>query len=260
MAQPQNYTLGRGMIYFAKFLPGTTTPGGERYLGNTPEFSLTIESENLDHYSSDAGIREKDDSVILQTDRSGALTTDSINPDNLSLFFFGSKDVVSVTAAAAQTDTFTGSPAGMAVQLGTSNLSPSGARNVENVVLTPSPSSPALTALTDYTIDLVRGRVLFEDTPNVRALTQVAFAFDVKASSRNRVISGSQPIEGSLRYVANNPKGDNFDYFMPWVKLAPNGDFQLKADEWQTVPFSIEVLKKPGYEAIYCDGQPFATV
>lgn len=260
MAQPQNYTLGRGMIYFAKFLPGTTSPGGERYLGNTPEFSLTIESENLDHYSSDAGIREKDDSVLLQTDRTGALTTDSINPDNLALFYLGSKSIVTAVAATAQSTTFVGSPAGLAVQLGTTALAPSGARNVSNVVIVPSPTTPALVNLVDYTVDLVRGRVLFEDTVNVRALTGVNITFDVGASTRNRVISGAQPIEGALRYVANNPKGDNFDYFMPWVKLAPNGDFQLKSDEWQTIPFSVEVLKKPGLEAIYCDGQPFATV
>ena len=255
---PQNYTLGRGMIYFAQFGAGTTTPGGERYFGNTPEFNLTIDVENLDHYSSDQGIREKDDSVVLQADRSGSLTTDSIRPENIALFFFGSKDIVSVVAATAQTQTHTGSPAGLAIQLGTNALNPAGARNVKNVALVTVPATPALVAGLDYNVDLARGRVLFEDTANVKALTSVNFTYDIAASKRDRIISGSQPVEGALRYIANNPKGSNFDYFMPWVKITPNGDYALKSDEWQTIPFSIEILKKPGLEAIYCDGQPYA--
>lgn len=258
MAGSQNYTLGRGEVHFGKFAPGTTTPMGERYLGNTPEFNLTIDVENLDHYSSDRGIREKDDSVVLQADRSGSLTTDSVRPDNIALFFFGTKETVTVVSAASQTQTYNGSPAGLSVQLGTNSQNPSGARNVETVTLTTVPPTPALVEGTDYVVDLVRGRVMFEETENVKALTSVEIGYGVKASKRDRVISGSQPVEGSLRYIANNPKGENFDYFMPWVKITPNGDYALKGDEWQTIPFSIEILKKPGMEAIYCDGQPFA--
>lgn len=257
-SSPQNYTLGRGEVYFGKFADGTTTPTGERYLGNTPEFSLTIDVENLDHYSSDRGIREKDDSVVLQADRSGSLTTDSVRPDNIALFFFGTKDTVTVVSATAQSQTYTGSPAGLAVQLGTSTANPSGARNVSNVTMVTVPPTPALAEGTDYVVGLVRGRVMFEETENVKALTSVDFTFDVGASKRDRIMSGSQPVEGALRYIAQNPKGQNFDYFMPWVKLTPNGDYALKGDEWQTIPFSIEILKKPGLEAIYCDGQPFA--
>lgn len=258
MAAPQNYTLGRGMIYFGQFAPGTTTPTAERYFGNTPEFNLTIDVENLDHYSSDQGIREKDDSVVLQADRSGSLTTDSIRPDNIALFFFGAKETVTVVAAPGQTQSFDGSPAGLAIQLGTNALNPAGARNVANVVLVTTPPTPALTLGLDYNVDLARGRVLFEETENVKALTKVKFTYDVGASKRDRIISGSQPVEGCLRYIANNPKGGNFDYFMPWVKITPNGDYALKSDEWQTIPFALEILKKPGLEAIYCDGQPFS--
>ncbi len=258
MAQPQNYTLGRGEVHFGQFFPGTTTPKGERYFGNTPELNLTIDVENLDHYSSDQGIREKDDSVVLQADRSGSLTTDSIRPENIALFFFGEATTVAVTAATGATDTYTGSPAGLSIQLGTNAANPAGARNVSNVVIVATPATPALVEGTDYVVDMVRGRVMFEETTNVKALTKVDFTYDVAASTRKRIISGSQPIEGTLRYLANNPKGENFDYFMPWVKITPNGDYQLKSDEWQSIPFSVEILKKPGMEAIYCDGKPFA--
>ena len=67
------YVLGRGEIDFSRFRTGGQDPEGFRYIGNTPEFNLTIESENLDHFNSDRGVNEKDASIVLTTNRSGSL-------------------------------------------------------------------------------------------------------------------------------------------------------------------------------------------
>ena len=45
--ETQKYTLGRGEVYFNKFKPGTNIGEGERYLGNTPEYSLTNDVDTL---------------------------------------------------------------------------------------------------------------------------------------------------------------------------------------------------------------------
>ena len=55
--ETQKYTLGRGEVFFNKFKPGTNIGEGERYLGNTPEYSLTNDVETLDHFNSDRGLR-----------------------------------------------------------------------------------------------------------------------------------------------------------------------------------------------------------
>jgi len=94
----QNYTLGRGKVYFGRFPTGTTEPDVFRYIGNTPELSLTIENEVLDHFSSDEGIREKDDSVPLEVNRTGSMTCDNIEADNVALFFFGEKSTITTSA------------------------------------------------------------------------------------------------------------------------------------------------------------------
>ena len=75
----KNYTLGRGKLYFGQFRPGTQTPRGERYLGNSPELSFNATQEELAHYYSDGGIRTKDASVILQQDYAGSFILDDIN-------------------------------------------------------------------------------------------------------------------------------------------------------------------------------------
>ncbi|WP_199725244.1 phage tail tube protein [Gemmobacter lutimaris] len=261
-----NYTLGRGEIYFARRDPVTKALGGERYLGNTPEFNLTFESENLEHFSSDRGIREKDRSVILQITRSGSLVTDNVEPQNVALFFFGSTDALTV-AQATTTETFDGVEPGMFYQLGMTALNPSGAREViypgvagppdttfvvEKVAL---PSNIALAAGTDYVLNTALGRIEILEGGALAAGDSIEVTFTVAASTRTRIISGSSPIEGALRFVAFNPTGDNIDYFLPSVSLSPNGDYALKSDEWQQIPFTVEVLKPDSGEALYADGR-----
>ena len=59
-------------------------------------------------------------------------------------------------------------------------------------------------------------------------------------------------------YRTKNPKGADCTYFLPYVKLSPNGDYALKGDEWQQIPLSVEVLKPTNAEAIYRDGDHVA--
>lgn len=260
MAKPmtKNYTLGRGKVYFAPFLPGTQTPGAERYLGNTPDLSWSAEVENLDHYNADMGIREKDDSVPLQVDRTGSLSTDNIAMENLALFWFGSSDLVTVTAATSAKSTLEAVSLSGEYQLGMSAAAPAGMRNLSNVslVLDPGGTDTALTLGTDYTLDAERGRVEFIEGGAVTGsgAEVVEATFDVAGQTFPRVVSGNAPIEGALRFIAFNPKGENIDYYMPWVKLTPDGDYSLKGDDWQTMTLAIEILKKTGYEAVYADG------
>lgn len=259
----QNYTLGRGELHFARFKTGTQTPAGEHYFGNTPEFSMSISSENLDHFSSDRGIREKDDSVLLQTDRTGSFTTDSIQPENIALFFFGTKEIVATVAAASQVQVIAAADVvqGQGYQLGTSAANPAGVNKVSTVVVKNTTTPATVYVLnTDYSVDLANGRVTLIEGGAIATGTGITVDYAIAASSRERVVSGSQPIEGTLRYIAKNPKGKQFSYFMPYVKLAPNGDFPLKSDEWQTLPFTVEILKKTGLEAVYCDGVPYTPV
>lgn len=254
-----NYTLGRGEIYFAKFKPGTQIPGGERYLGNTPELNLTIESERLDHFNSDRGVREKDDSVLLQSNRTGSLITDNVNPENIALFFLGSSMLSTVVAAVGLTSAFDDSVQGESYQLGTTDATPSGARQVTNIVVTDdTPVTPTTFVLgTDYVEDEVLGRITVLEGGGIADGTNLRVTFDTTNSERSRIISAADTIEGSMRYIARNPKGQQFDYFMPWVQFSPNGDFAIKAEEWQQLPFNLEFLKRGSLEAIYVDGRPY---
>ena len=260
----KKYTLGRGRVFFDRFpanavVSALTRGDGERYFGNTPEFSLTSESEDLEHFDSDSGVKVKDASVQLSQSRSGSFTCDNIDSENVALMFLGSATTLTQAAAPGVVEVFTTAKRGRFIQLGVSVANPSGVRKVANVVVKKggAPWSTTVTMAGNYEVDEARGRIYIEaDAPAINA-EDIQVTYDIQANTRDRIVSGSNSIYGSLRYVADNPTGENKDFFMPYVKISPDGDYALKGDEWQTMGFSFEVLKKASnVEAVYIDGQP----
>lgn len=262
----KNYTLGRGRVFVGRFTPAqvaagvnaSTLPPGERYIGNTPEFSITSEGETLDHFDSDAGIRTKDDSVDIQVNRSGSFKCDNIDAGNLALLFLSDGvNTVTQTAATAATYNLIASR-GMFHQIGATPSLPSGVRNISNVAVGKGAGfSTVVPALNNWEVDEATGRIyVLPGSVDIPDDTEIRVTYDVAAGTREQVISKSQSIYASIRFVADNPKGRNRDYLLPYVKLTPNGDYNLKGDDWQTMSFSMEVLKKAtNVEAIYIDGR-----
>lgn len=252
-----NYVLGRGKVFFDPYTPGTKNTTGERYLGNTPEFGLTIESEKLDHFNSDEGVRVKDESVLLELNRTGSFTCDNIDPENIALFFLGDVDTVTDAGVSNGTFTITGAVGGRWYQIGVSNNNPTGVRKVsiDSVVDDATPTPNSLSATTDYVLDADLGRIYI--VPNGRADGKnITITYDTTANTRTQIVTAANAeVEGALRFIAYNAQGDQLDYYMPYVRLTPSGDFALKGDEWQVLSFDVEILKKDDNEAIYIDGR-----
>jgi hypothetical protein len=256
-ANTNNLVLGRGKLYFSHFKTGTETPSGFFYIGNTPEFTLNIESDDLDHFSSDEGIREKDDSVPLEVTRSGTLVTDNISKENVALFFFGTSADVSQVAVASSTEIFLSILNGRSYQLGITPTLPGGYVGIDPAGFAIVEGVTPLVVDVDYTMNfdtgfltLLPGSIIAVDGVDL----DVTYA--VLASTRGQVISGTTPIEGALKYESANPKGDQGDFYFGKVTMKPNGDYALKGDDWQTLPLSIEVLKPCDGEAIIRNGRP----
>lgn len=253
----KQYVLGRGKVHFARFKPGTQVPDGFRYIGNTPEFSLSIESEELDHFSSDEGIREKDDSVPLEVNRTGSLTTDNIVADNVAMFFFGSTEMVTQTTVASSTETLEDINSGFSYRLGQTTNNPTGYFGISEVGFSVMIGATTLVEGTDYEMNYAAGVLTFLKSSSVATDGEDAeVTFEVSASTRARVISGSDPVEGAMMYITSNPKGEDCVFYLPYIKVTPNGDYALKGDDWQQIPMSLEVLKPNNGEAIYRDNMP----
>lgn len=251
--QSRNLTIPRGKVFFAKYLTGTQTPGPLRELGNCPEFTLTRNSETLQHYSSQSGLRTLDEEIVIESTMAGAVTTDDIKAENVAYFFMGEVTTKTQTSLTGEDETFASVKPGDSYQLGRSDSNPSGHRKVASVVVTKAPST-TLVAGTDYEVDLDLGIITF-----LLANTDLTVTYNVSASTREQIIAGETQVEGELKFVSMNPVGVQGDITIPRARIAPNGDFALVNDpestDFQQMPLTISVLKKGNLALAYRDGR-----
>lgn len=98
----ENYTLGKGVVFFDQKNLSSGLYMGERDLGNAPAFSFNVALEKLEHYSSRGGLKAKDKEIISQITPGVAFTLDEINKQNLALLTLGElNDVTQMMGSAA---------------------------------------------------------------------------------------------------------------------------------------------------------------
>jgi hypothetical protein len=77
------YSVLKGTVSF------TPTDGSPRDLGNAPEFELTPGIDKLDHFSSRAGTRKKDRSVVREQTLTARIVLDEWTAENLQMALMG---------------------------------------------------------------------------------------------------------------------------------------------------------------------------
>lgn len=251
-----NHSLGRGDLFFAlKRADGTFE--GERLIGNVPDFKLGSQSTSVKHYSSRRGMKTQDREVPVQTDYSGDLTSDDISPKNLGSYFLGDAAVVSQTALPAQTETFSDVSLGLTYQLGRAAAGhPAGLQQVTitAVKVGAVTSDPG----TDYEADGKLGRIHILPGGSIVEGDDVIVEYDRLAASQEQVVAGSKVIQGYLRFIAYNAEGADIDYYLPVVKLSPNGDFAIITDQdWQKLSFKIAISADASGVPIYANGRAY---
>lgn len=242
MPDVKNISLGRGDLLFRE-----KGKSGYAMIGNTPSFGVTVNTEMLKHMDSSRGVRVQDREIPVQTDYAASFVTDNVTHENLARMFQGDSATVAVAAAVAQTETFNAVALQDRLRLAV--------RKVTNVVVKIGATPKVLN--TDYTVDLDRGIVVILDTGTILAGANVIVQYDIVGHSFKRTRSGANVVEGSLLFVAYNPEGENIDYLLDDVKLVPNGEFAIKADEWQQLPFNVAISTPASGYAITANGEPF---
>lgn len=122
-----------GKIFFDAF----NTVGakiGERYIGLTPGFTVTIASDKVESYSAESGTRQLDDQTLVTITRTGKLTVRQISLENLALFLAGSV-ATPAQASGAVSNEAVSVLADRYYQLGASTANPSGVRSVSSVTV-----------------------------------------------------------------------------------------------------------------------------
>jgi hypothetical protein len=135
-------------------------------------------------------------------------------------------------------------------QIGESTAQPDGVRNItlDNV----SEGGATVTGGA-YEFDGDLGRIYIADGADTQVADgdDLVITYDQTATTADVVVSGNSSLFGRLRFVSDNPVGENRDYFFPYVKLSSDGDFSLKGDDWQQMGFSFQALKLPNRQRVY---------
>lgn len=197
-----DYAVGRGKTYFDRFLPGTRTSTGERYLGNTPTFDQASAVTTLDHYSSDQGVKEKDKSVDLQVDNTITFSCDNIQFDNVALWFLGGKSTVIVGASTGNTFDVSATY-GTFYQLGATDDMPEGLGAVDNVTAALTTGTRATGSISvasqpsaDDTVSVNGHAITFKTSGATGAQVNIGGTTTITATSLRALINADQALYG----------------------------------------------------------------
>lgn len=322
------YKVGRGRLAFNQLVDGIYT--GFRWLGNTPGFEINVESENLQHSSSEGGLSEIDLDIVLSITRTATITIDNFSSDNLAIFLGATVADLAQASATVTNELVEYVRTERFFQLGTS-YSTTGVRGITaptvdiyaparanstayavgdmylpatpndhvyicTVAGTSAGSPPTfttdgttfadgtatfddagltstLTSGTDYLFDGTHGIISIGTTGQIAdiynaCVTDVGVGnFNLRlhvdytrpASSREQIATGSAAaVTGELKFVADNPNGENQDVFLPSCSLRPNGALPfITAGEVGSVELAVGIsILDTSTSAIYIDGRP----
>lgn len=270
--EKNSYMIPRGRVTFNP-LNAAGAYTGEIPFGNCPGVGFSTETEKAEHFSSEAGLAEKDASIIVRITRTGTLTCDNFSGANLALFAAGDKTTHSQAAATIADEAHTVMAARL-YQLGATSSNPAGARDITNVTVTSADGLTTYAAGTDYNIDLSLGRLQImaggaiaaaaaAAAPTNGGVAAVAIKAGYKTTAKEweQIRSGaSAEVRGALRVVSDVASGENRDWYFPDVTLTPSGELPLvqEGTEFVSMEFGIEILKPANAQAMYIDGRPQA--
>ena len=273
IASPVDYLLGRGELYFSDDLDADGRPKGFRTLGNTEAFTVTVEAELLEHFSSLAAAKVKDREVVLSQEMNFNFQMTEIDVENLAMFMSGTETVVAQTGAvvpgAAGDDNVQAVKQGEWFDLFQTDAPTEypeigGDRAYR---ITAGPVVKDTTATTtydindDYLVDLEMGRIFIVEGGAISDGDDLAVGFTyatLDAKTEVRAL-GVSKFEGVLKFVsrnANKSSESEWEYTFHQVTLTADGDFALISDEFST----LNVKGAAESNAIVSPNSPYCTV
>jgi len=278
LAQPNDYIIGRGIIFFAS-VNAAGFPLEFRDLGNAPEFSATLETEKLEHQSSRAGLKVTDKEVVVAISASISFTVDEINLDNLALWFSGDTTSFSQSATpvvGVENVVLSLAKAGVAesalgkwyllyvradMSSGTAYPGTSAEVRMYNIAdagfAAEKTGSTALTEGTDYQVDRIMGRIFLYDTTANRAEfplgTETLDVDWTPVAQTIEEVAGLtvSEISGALQFIQKNAANNSVqtEYQFHSVTLSPEGDLAMLGDEFSTMQFTGKAEAREAVDA-----------
>ena len=239
----ENFTLGKGIVYFNRKNLTSGLYTGERDLGNAPSFAFNMSLEKLEHFSSRGGLRAKDKEIISQITPGVSFTLDEITAENLALLTLADMESVTQTSQAIVDEPHVAHPGTRLALL---------YRGCSAVVVKKVGGSPTYVNGDDYVIDTSLkddkiGRIYIRTTAEGGDIAEgdnILVSYTRAAVTYTKVKAFKQTqVEGFLRFVSDNPAGTQQEIQIWRCSLTPTGDTAMIGEDWSTLGFAGEILK-----------------
>jgi hypothetical protein len=236
MSTTKVYTLGRGMLLFRPV--GET---GFEDFGNVKDFSLTVETEKLEHYSTASGIKVKDAEIVKSQDFNVSFEIDELRIETLEKFVLASRTDANITAGSVTDEAINSVKQGFWYKLAHEKI-----KRTPAPVVTDDASSPTTyTENVDYVIDYEAGAIYIVPDGNITDGTNLKIDYSYDAMTKTTLQSGEKyQIVGTLWFKGDPPKGQVLDVIGD-VSLTPSGELKLIGDDWLSVKFEGTFTSKP---------------
>lgn len=252
--EEKNLVLGRGRVLVSEVDRLTNRAFGFFEIMSVQSFSLNATVEKLPHYDYSVSERPKDGEAVIARDWTINMSVDSFNPENVGLFFGSKPENHTQAAFTDRVENLTAVLPGLELELGVTSSDFMGVRNLTDAVFTFEGAE--LEEDVDYTVDMLRGTVIFLAGGAVTSGGTVIATYSGEVSTVSRVIGRGDPRILTLKYESDNAHGENFVIKAPRVSISPDGAYDLISDDWSSMSFTAEVLKVRGREMLYRDNRP----
>jgi hypothetical protein len=249
----RHFALGRVIIMIAE-LTAADVPDADGFvhLGNAPNFGVTLKREYLDHFSSMAGVRDRDERILINdvldvdfgleepTEKAAAIFFSATPASYTNVAIAGFTEYAMITAVKkGNTYPIKSSAGGYAFGIAASDL---------NVEKSGSPDT-ALVKDTDYTLDEKTGEITFLTSGVVLAdgdqVDVTLGANGLAETTRKIPILSRDDVTVAMRIKGTNGRdGEAFLLEIPKISLTPNGALPLvTAQELMVIPLTGGALK-----------------
>ena len=256
------YNLGGGKVFMAELAAGGL-PKTMRKVGNTPEFTVTVNTESYEHNSTQDGAPAQDLSVIIDSGASIGFSLENFSAENLALFLLGLASDYTNPGIAGFTDQVIVADGDIEVTgyyqiRTTAGLPVFGITSTNAIAVSTTAGSPVLlTKDTDYTVDANSGIIHLLDTSVID--TAIAAAEGLKctltadgAATTVDLVTLLEDIEKdvALLFEGINAADSNKRtyYHFHKISLAANGDANLISAEAGTLPMTGQVEANDAFD------------
>lgn len=139
----QQLIVPAGQLFIDVIVAGKYS--GERYLGKTDSFTVSVAGEQLQEFTMESGIKELADSTLIGVTRTAKMTVKQVSRENLGLFLAAAYGVQIQSASTVTDEALTVLP-DRYYQLGRADANPSGVREVSAVSVSAGEAAVVWTA------------------------------------------------------------------------------------------------------------------